>query len=569
MSGGGGVALSQAPSQQLGAGAGAAAAPLQKPARKAPDAFGLADCDAASCGGVDVAGGGVDAQRARSSDASAQTVPPRTAEHGGQAVERADAGEQSEPLGAFAHLGLHVAEDGTLLDAMRVAAPKMEGALRANSTSRAFLAGAGGTAPRARTSLPEAAHELHVLRDAEASDKEGLVASAVAWSSTGSVLCVAYGRFDIDGWCAHRGRLSLWNLARHEIDDQKPDSAVQLGSCALAIACCPAHPALVAAGTFDGEVIVADMSLADGSGDPLRSGRGVSRCCAASHREPVTAVEWVWDVGEAAAHSRREEAYKLVSVAGDGRVLVWRWTDLSAPLYAYELWHAHPRTKRRLRWGGSCLALHGEGGGGGTNAGFLVGTEGGAVFRCRMQHTQAMEEDFRRQALAEDAYERERAEMRTPIQASHEAHEGPVHACAFSSFAPQLFATAGADGAMRLHHVNTLTAIKMLEPADGALYSVRWSASRPMVLAAGALDGRVHVYDLGASALHPIAVLDACGTKGAVHSIAFNARFPELLAATGARGEVKVFELCEELHKPREGEETALRRWAAAAAGEA
>ena len=58
-------------------------------------------------------------------------------------------------------------------------------------------------------------------------------------------------------------------------------------------------------------------------------------------------------------------------------------------------------------------------------------------------------------------------------------------------FGPAFAATAGADGAMRLHHVNTLTAIKMLEPADGALYSVRWSASRPMVLAAGALDGRV------------------------------------------------------------------------------
>ena len=358
----------------------------------------------------------------------------------------------------------------------------MERELRANLSSRAQTpGGVGGTG--VVLGADEAASELHALRDAEAADKEGLAVTALDWSSTGSVLAVAYGRFDIEGWCEHRGRVSVWNLARREVDARKPDSSVALPSCVMSVACCPAHPALVAAGTFDGEVCVADLSAEGGEDaqDALRGGRGLSRVSAASHREPVVALQWAFDIGEAAAHSRREEAYRLVSLGGDGRVLVWRWTDLRAPLYGYELWHPHPQTHKVLRWGGTALALEGGGvGKGGSNSrGLVVGTEGGAVFRCHMTHTGAMEDEFRRKAMDAEVSGREDARMRSPVQQAHEAHTAAVSAVAKAPHAPQLFASAGADGALKLHHANALGALKVLEHLDVVLPGVVVALSNP------------------------------------------------------------------------------------------
>ena len=53
-------------------------------------------------------------------------------------------------------------------------------------------------------------------------------------------------------------------------------------------------------------------------------------------------------------------------------------------VYRFELRHQHPETRKTVLWGGSCMALL-QGGSGQGGAACLIGTEGGAVFRCSLE----------------------------------------------------------------------------------------------------------------------------------------------------------------------------------------
>ena len=55
---------------------------------------------------------------------------------------------------------------------------------------------------------------------------------------TGQGIAVAYGRFDVEGWCSQPGYLCTWNLARSGLKPDKPDVKVETDSC---LQCCCYH----------------------------------------------------------------------------------------------------------------------------------------------------------------------------------------------------------------------------------------------------------------------------------------------------------------------------------------
>jgi hypothetical protein len=111
----------------------------------------------------------------------------------------------------------------------------------------------------------------------------------------------------------------------------------------VSVACHPKHPSLVACGSYNGEVLLFDLSVASGgkasrsgsSGDSSGSGGGGGGAGSSSsseadnkgnddplvfcsrvddyfHREPVRSLAWVWD-GDA-------NDFSLASVSSDGKV---------------------------------------------------------------------------------------------------------------------------------------------------------------------------------------------------------------------------------------------------------
>ena len=147
-------------------------------------------------------------------------------------------------------------------------------------------------------------------------------------------------------------------------------------------------------------------------------------------------------------------------------------------------------------------------------------------------------------------------------------HVGPVRGVACSPFHHNVFATCGADGALRLYSALQPRPLLMLEPADAGLTTVAWSAVRPAVLAAGTSDGCVAVYDLASSRQRPARVLDVCSDRLPVRGLAFNHAQGRLMAALSPQG-AAVYELPARFGQARTREGAVLERlaessWAAA-----
>lgn len=180
------------------------------------------------------------------------------------------------------------------------------------------------------------------------------------WNAPGTVVVAALGRKDLGGWCELPGALAAWPIFRRQGAAatlspssasggegegggtgggawMEPEVVVEHSSCLVSVACHPAHPSLAAAGSYNGEVLLFDLSIATspgaaasaaasagsgggGSGGDGSSGGGgggnplvfSSRIDDCFHREPVRRVAWVWD-GDCGD-------YSLASVSADGKV---------------------------------------------------------------------------------------------------------------------------------------------------------------------------------------------------------------------------------------------------------
>lgn len=74
----------------------------------------------------------------------------------------------------------------------------------------------------------------------------------------------------------------------------------------MCVKCHPQNPSLIAAGSFNGEVIVWDVNTPE---SPIQ----LSPIIVESHDDPVMAVDWVYDPSVS--------AYVVASLGADGKVL--------------------------------------------------------------------------------------------------------------------------------------------------------------------------------------------------------------------------------------------------------
>ena len=247
-----------------------------------------------------------------------------------------------------------------LLAFLDAAVPQMEHALAENEQSATFdddvVAAAALEDDTARA--PECVHALDPRPSTSAATGSGdatgsdarrggatrderfwrdLVPTGVSWNRSGFSLAVSYGRFDVTGWCDSPGALCVWNLRREDVDPRKPDFLFETDSCLQCVAFHPADPAVVAAGSFDGEVHVWDIrgdgdGDGDGDGMPTKTQATGGDCLVAksavsdaSHREPVVALAWLRSAHAAGTRAGRGSlwTHDVCSFGSDGRVLVW------------------------------------------------------------------------------------------------------------------------------------------------------------------------------------------------------------------------------------------------------
>ncbi len=110
----------------------------------------------------------------------------------------------------------------------------------------------------------------------------------VEWNSSGSTIFCAYGRFDHESVCTHKGALCSWNIDRLKIDANKPDTTIETSNCISAIAAHPDYPAIIAVGLFNGEIHVYDVRQPEPLVATITDKNEL-------HRDEITSLKWFKD----------------------------------------------------------------------------------------------------------------------------------------------------------------------------------------------------------------------------------------------------------------------------------
>ena len=97
----------------------------------------------------------------------------------------------------------------------------------------------------------------------------------------------------------------MWTLFSRDFREDSPEYVLDHTSCLNCVRCHPERPAIIAAGSFNGEVVVWDLNTPE---KPI----ALSPIEEWSHKDPVTDIEWVFDPAQ--------KEHLLCSCGADGKV---------------------------------------------------------------------------------------------------------------------------------------------------------------------------------------------------------------------------------------------------------
>ncbi|XP_069140209.1 cytoplasmic dynein 2 intermediate chain 2-like [Argopecten irradians] len=457
-------------------------------------------------------------------DGCAQTDDLETFERASQSVKRRDKEVQTDDDG---QQKFRLAEDtsGRLGEFLARMEPVICRELNKNLKSHAFddfITGwdeeLASVSCVHKLTNPEINGELHI--------------TGVTWNSTGAVIAASYGRYDHEDWCTHKSALCTWNLERRNINENKPDTVIDLSTCLTCVAFHPKNPAIIAGGTYDGEIMMWDLSRED---DMLVTSSGIGDD---AHREPVTRVHWIPD-----NTTSKRDRYLLVSTSGDGKILVWkhdRKKDAIKLSNGFILMAQNlPKELKKSRGirgdkevGVTCLSYNCE-----DKDAFLLGSEPGAVFRCSMM---AQGEPAGSHIISS-------VQLHSPVTFTYNPHHAPVYSTEFSPFHRNAFLSSSMDQTIRLYSMLQKQPVLTIEPGEGFISSTKWSPVRPSLIAATTESGYLLLYDLKNDQPVPIQKLEASIDKTAVHTCQFNPNQFDLIATGDGAGYVHVFRLSQDL----------------------
>ncbi|KAL5022607.1 hypothetical protein ScPMuIL_001762 [Solemya velum] len=371
---------------------------------------------------------------------------------------------------------------------------------------------------------------IHTLCNEEFDEQ--LQITGLSWNSTGAVIAASYGRFDHKDWCTHRSALCTWNLDRQNINDKKPNTTMDSSSCLMCIQFHPKNPAWVAAGNFNGEVLVWNLNRED---DMLMATSGIGND---AHREPVSKVHWIPDI------SSKAKGYNLVSVSGDGKILVWKVDPGSPTLQLLDgfvvMTQSLPRSMKVKGVRGDkevgiiSISYNCE-----DRELFIVGSESGAIFKCSMLT----------QGNPAGSHIVSSVPLKSPVTFTYSPHHGPVYSVECSPFHRNAFMSAAMDQCIRLYSILQQTPVLTVEPGEGYIFSAKWSPMCPTVFAATTESGNLLLYDLKRNQPVPVQKIQASPNRMPVFSCQFNPYRHSLLATGDGSGYINVFRLSDELRK--------------------
>ncbi|KAI4489761.1 hypothetical protein M0804_003943 [Polistes exclamans] len=100
---------------------------------------------------------------------------------------------------------------------------------------------------------------LKRLNTIEESDKQASLQTKISdlsWSIAGGTLVVSHSIVYHETWCDHLSKIQLYSLSREDKLSDIPNTTLEVNSCVTALSYHPVEPSILAAGLFNGDVLV-------------------------------------------------------------------------------------------------------------------------------------------------------------------------------------------------------------------------------------------------------------------------------------------------------------------------
>jgi WD40 repeat protein len=296
--------------------------------------------------------------------------------------------------------------------------------------------------------------------------------------------------------------------------------------------------------------------------------------------------------------------HTLVSTSTDGKILIWNPDNkLSHPTRGHLI--ARKKKGQLAIVGGTALDVNSM-----DKNTFILGTEGGTIFKCNLSLTQFSEQfaaagDFEnlqkklrwrkdaeevmntinnkvgmeqvKQEVERYCMDRGYKEVEPvhifnakpdikvlysiPFNLSYEKQYGPNQSISCSPFHRKLFLSCSIDGTVRMYDINNTRCVGSFEPSSNEyLMDVCFSPIRPAVFAVIGTRGIPYIYDLTVSKQTPAYILEEADEESKVAKnpggvkIMFNPKQRDFLAVGYMEGKTKIYKLNFSLSNPKKNE---------------
>ncbi|XP_071202305.1 dynein axonemal intermediate chain 4 [Salvelinus alpinus] len=334
--------------------------------------------------------------------------------------------------------------------------------------------------------------------------------SSMAWNKRNpDLLAVGYGQFDFKD--QKSGLICCWSLK----NPTWPERVFTCESGVTTLDFSASNASQLAVGMHDGSIATYNVESREKT--PVID----SSDCAHKHTSPVWQVRWIDHERGASGEDKGET---LISVSADGRISKW---FLRKGLDCIDLMKLkrtrNEKAKKQVgdkekksealisrQAPGLCFDFHPTD----SNI-YLAGTEEGHIHKCSCSYNEQFLETYI-------------------------AHKGPLYRITWSPFCSDVFLSCSSDWTIQLWRQDLFTPVLGFTSTQSAVYDVMWSPKCATVFGA-VNEGRVEIWDLGASILDPTIVsLASPGVK--LTSLLF-ATETDCILVGDSDGQVSVYQL--------------------------
>ncbi|KAG7200836.1 hypothetical protein KM043_003205 [Ampulex compressa] len=297
--------------------------------------------------------------------------------------------------------------------------------------------------------------------------------SDLSWSVAGGTLAVSHSVAYHENWCDHLSRIQLYKSTRDGSFTEASRKTLETDACVTTISYHPVEPSILAAGLFNGDVLVWN----------LREDDSVTPVSVYTHGDAVSQLSWLTRT--------LNDVSLLVSSSKDGYILIHKLVanfTTVRPYRRFKLAKEHnPAENTRPRSAGGRRERAVESGlwitsfdfSSKDSTIFIVGTLCGGVYKCSLDRGVPIEGDDTLQDPVLDEYER---------------HEGSV-TCVKCHPTSDLFITVGTDNEIRVYDIEQNSSQRSIS-VNNTTVGLAWMLGNRDVFAAYGAEPKINLYNV-------------------------------------------------------------------------